>query len=217
MWIQRLLFLTIKAYKKLEKHLQSSLRPIFLKYLTHEKNHPFFSVIRNKDSTCLDLFSFYRFLFISELHPCISVSPDEGGVGCGLLPLTALPGQAGMLTLPEALENLLHLQSMNSGILVAGYLGQLQSVDTLEDAGSTFPRRLLQWFLNVLCIIMAWEALSMYAPALSRTYWIRGFRGYLKPSVLYKSSLSESQKFLLFFRTIGIFVLTTAFFPRGPQ
>ena len=145
------------------------------------------------------------------------MSPDEGGVGCGLLPLTALPGQAGMLTLPEALENLLHLQSMNSGILVAGYLGQLQSVDTLEDAGSTFPRRLLQWFLNVLCIIMAWEALSMYAPALSRTYWIRGFRGYLKPSVLYKSSLSESQKFLLFFRTIGIFVLTTAFFPRGPQ
>lgn len=98
------------------------------------------------------------------------MSPDEGGVGCGLLPLTALPGQAGMLTLPEALENLLHLWSMNSGILVAGYLGQLQSTDTLEETGSTFPRRLLQWFLNVSCIIMAWEALSMYAPASSRTY-----------------------------------------------
>lgn len=115
-------------------------------------------------------FLFIDFCLFQSYILAFPVSPDEGGVGCGLLPLTALPGQAGMLTLPEALENLLHLQSMNSGILVAGYLGQVQSADTLEDAGSTFPRCLLQWFLNVLCIIMAWEALSMYAPALSRTY-----------------------------------------------
>lgn len=87
------------------------------------------------------------------------MSPDEGGVGCGLLPL-----MAGMLMLPEALENLLHLQSLNSGIPVAGFLGQLQSMDTLEDAWSTFPRCLLWTCVSVVpkCFVHhnGWEALS---------------------------------------------------------
>lgn len=97
------------------------------------------------------------------------MSPDEGGVGCGLLPL-----MAGMLMLPEALENLLHLQSLNSGILVAGFLGQLQSMDTLEDAWSTFPRCLLQTCLSVVpkCFVHhnGLGGLKQNAPALSRTY-----------------------------------------------
>ena len=73
--------------------------------------------------------------------------------------------------------------------------------------------RVSQWFL-MFCASQWLGGLKQYAPALSRTYWIRGFRDYLRPSVLYKSSLSDSQKFLIFFRTIGIFVLTTAFFPK---
>lgn len=66
MWIQRLLFFTIKvAYQKTGKTPAEFLKAYILEISGKWKKSPiFFPVIRNKDSNCLDLFSFYRFLFV---------------------------------------------------------------------------------------------------------------------------------------------------------
>ena len=69
-----------------------------------------------------------------------------------------------MLMLSEVPYSLPHFQSLNSGILVEGFIRQLKRTDTVEDTLITFPRHLLQMcisvVLKVLCVVIAWEALK---------------------------------------------------------
>lgn len=64
-------------------------------------------VNRNKDSSHLDLSSFsffscYGFLFVSQSYILgFPVFPDKRGISCGLLSLTALSGQSGLLMFSE--------------------------------------------------------------------------------------------------------------------
>ena len=140
MLIQRLLFFTLKvAYQKTGKTPAKFLKTYILEISEKWKKITlFFSVIRSKDSNCLDLFSFYRFLFVyiratSWHFLCLQM---REGLAVDCYPdgwHADASWSSGKSSPPE-------FEFGNP----CGFLG------LLEDAWSTFPRRLLQVCLSVV-------------------------------------------------------------------